>query len=469
MQHFSPASNFTPPTFQDLRMRMRALSVYRDVLDDDIGDRVANLLTYLSQWEESDEPDDEAVDNFAGLVDMLLEEATHAVGHPMGDPWQNYLLDRVLTAENLFSEAAERRRSDALGPGFQKRVQEELRTLQGLYELSLNRWQQAVARACPDWETRLRQLWPEWEPIPSGVSGAQTARPAGETLKVRLAESEDWGALLEQLAGHYASAGTGIFGQYWAFRWVQREHGGELEGVEHPDPIRVADLVGYDREQEAVLRNTRHFVTGAPGNNVLIYGDAGTGKSSFVKALLNEFGPAGLRLVEVPKERLIDFPYISHALRGRAERFIIFVDDLSFEESETEYKALKALLEGSVEARPDNVLVYATSNRRHLVRENFGDRADPGSEDIHPFESMQEKISLSERFGLRVAFLSPEQDRYLTIVRSLAENEGVALPEDALRQRALQWAQWQHGFSGRTARQFVNDLIGALAEERSGG
>jgi predicted AAA+ superfamily ATPase len=221
--------------------------------------------------------------------------------------------------------------------------------------------------------------------------------------------------------------------------------------------------VGYEREREPAIRNAERFAAGLPANNVLLYGERGTGKSSTVKALLNEFGDQGLRLIEISKEHLGDFPELMAAVRNRRQRFVLYVDDLSFEEQETHYKALKAILEGGIEARPDNIVLYATSNRRHIVRERFADRSASADDDVHTMDTMEEKLSLSDRFGIRVRFGAPDQVRYLEIVRGIAQRRRVALSDDEIERRALSWARRQNGRSGRTARQFVDALIGELA------
>jgi len=280
----------------------------------------------------------------------------------------------------------------------------------------------------------------------------------------RLAAARDWGSLAEEIAAYFAAHGAGLFGRARAFRWVPARGGGHLEGVMEPDPIRLHDLIGYETERLPVLENTRQFVAGLPANNVLLYGDRGTGKSSTVKALLNEFSSEGLRLIEVAKEDLADYLRILTLLRGRRERFILFVDDLSFEEHETQYKALKAALEGSLEARPENVVLYATSNRRRLVREKFSDRTRPAlDDDVHADETTQEKLSLADRFGIHAPFLVPDPDRYLAIAETLATRAGVALRPEEVRRRALLWSQWHNGHSCRTARQFVDALCGEIA------
>ncbi len=238
----------------------------------------------------------------------------------------------------------------------------------------------------------------------------------------------------------------------------------------HPDPVRLEGLIGYEREREPLIRNTERLLAGLPSHHALLYGLPGTGKSSTVKAVLNEYADLGLRLVELVKEDLKELPDLLNALRGRGPRFILFVDDLSFEEHEVEYKALKALLEGSVEKPPGNVRLYATSNRRNLIRERFSERDEGGasgtSDDVHARDTMQEKLSLAARFGLRVTFPAPDQKRYLEIVSGLVEERGLKISDDELRERALLWDRWHAGRSGRTARQFVDELEAELSERR---
>jgi predicted AAA+ superfamily ATPase len=210
-----------------------------------------------------------------------------------------------------------------------------------------------------------------------------------------------------------------------------------------------------------MLRNTERLLAGLPSHHTLLYGLPGTGKSSTVKAILNEYAERGLRLVELAKEDLRELPRLLETLRGRGPRFILFIDDLSFEEHEVEYKSLKALLEGSVEEPPENVRLYATSNRRNLIRERFSDREE--GDDVHARDTMQEKLSLAARFGLSVTFPSPDQNRYLEIVSGLVRDRGIEILDEELEGRALLWDRWHAGRSGRTARQFVDELEAELA------
>ena len=248
-----------------------------------------------------------------------------------------------------------------------------------------------------------------------------------------------------------------------AFRWRKNNGRGWLQAVRQPHPIRLADLNNIDDQKERISANTRQFVAGKTANNVLLTGSRGSGKSSLVKAVLNEFSGKGLRLIEVDKDDLTDLADIIDLLDGRPERFIIFCDDLSFEAGETAYKALKSVLDGSVAAPPDNVLIYATSNRRHLMPEYFSENLETKrvDDEIHPGETTEEKISLSERFGLWISFYPFSQDDYLAVFQHWARELGVAEAVIAASEReALNWALGRGSRSGRTAWQYAKELAG---------
>lgn len=253
-----------------------------------------------------------------------------------------------------------------------------------------------------------------------------------------------------------------------AFRWLRRHGRGELRAVLKPHAVRLVDLQDIDDQKQRIDRNTRQFLDGRLANNVLLTGARGTGKSSLIKALLNEYSGSGLRLIEVDKNDLVDLPEIVELVEGRPERFIIFCDDLSFEEGEAAYKALKSVLDGSVAAVPDNVLIYATSNRRHLMPEYHDEnlKARHVDGEVHPAEATEEKISLSERFGLWISFYPFSQDEYLAIVAHWLRVFGVA--DEAIaqaRQEALQWALMRGSRSGRVAWQFARDHASAILAE----
>jgi uncharacterized protein len=243
-----------------------------------------------------------------------------------------------------------------------------------------------------------------------------------------------------------------------AFRW--RKHGGRgfMQAVAHPRYIRLGDLQGVERQKSVLRRNTLQFVRGLPANNVLLTGARGTGKSSLIKALLSEYANEGLRLLEVDKADLTDLPDIADLLARRTERFILFCDDLSFEADEPSYKALKVALDGSIAGAADNLLIYATSNRRHLIPEFMAENLE--SDEIRPGDTVEEKISLSERFGLWLSFYAFDQDEYLAIVRHWLRAFGISRMTPQARRAALQWALGRGSRSGRVAWQFARDWAG---------
>ena len=423
--------------------RVRGLAVLRGVLASPAARDFVSLLGLLA----AERPEPAAVaENFGRLWEELAVEA----GDLLPDAWQSHLVGRLLDEENPFSLGAERRE---LSPTVVEQTRRDLTTLQILFDLDAETLLGLVEAAVPE----LEGVWTPWRDPEAYV---EPSHPDGSRrdLARELAAAEDWGALVETLAENYATHGAGPFGHHRAFRW---EDGG-LRAVPRPDPVRLSDLVGYEKEREPLLRNTERLLAGLPSHHALLYGLPGTGKSSTVKAVLNEYAGSGLRLVELAKEDLGELPSVLEALRGRGPRFILFVDDLSFEEHEVEYKALKALLEGSIEKPPGNVRLYATSNRRNLIRERFSDREE--GDDVHERDTMQEKLSLVARFGLRLTFPSPDQRRYLEIVSGLARERGVKIPTGELEERALLWDRWHAGRSGRTARQFVDELEAELSE-----
>ena len=270
-------------------------------------------------------------------------------------------------------------------------------------------------------------------------------------------------ALLERIEDLLPSAPATPDWGAQAFRWRKERGHGQLQAVPHPHRVAIGDLLCLEHQRAEIERNTRQFLAGRSANNVLLWGSRGTGKSSLVKALFNELRGHGLRLIEVDKDDLVDLPDILELVRYRSERFLIFCDDLSFEASETGYKALKAALEGSISAAPDNLLIYATSNRRHLMpefqRENREARLVDG--EIHQGESVEEKISLSDRFGLWIAFHPFTQAQYLTVAHHWLRRLGVtASDREEIDRAALQWALRRGSRSGRTAWQFARDWAG---------
>jgi predicted AAA+ superfamily ATPase len=276
-------------------------------------------------------------------------------------------------------------------------------------------------------------------------------------------------ALLDRIEARLPPAPVATdFDRFVAFRWRRTASQGYLEGVPAPHRIRARDLLGLERQHTELDRNTRQFVRGLPANNALLWGARGTGKSSLIKAMLTAFHGEGLRLVEVDKDELVDLTHIVAHLTDRPERFVIYCDDLSFEADDASYKALKAVLDGSVSVAPENVLIYATSNRRHLMPEFMSENQDSRIVDgeLHHGEAVEEKISLSERFGLWLSFHPFNQERYLEIVEYWLRQLGAPTPMDsATRRLALEWALNRGSRSGRVAWQFARDQAGRFGLE----
>jgi hypothetical protein len=293
--------------------------------------------------------------------------------------------------------------------------------------------------------------WQEIEDVFSAYSPAYVSDISQEESQLlKDIKNTDKTAFFEHLIVFYRCRGFGEFAFSPFFRW---QNG--LETVTDPDFVAMEQLVGCTDQKEVLIRNTAAFLKGKRANNALLYGERGTGKSSMVKALGTMFFAKGLRLIELDKSDITALAKISAFVSTVGLKFIVFIDDLSFENEETEYKEFKRILEGSLSRQPDNLLIYATSNRRHLLKEYWQDRA---GEEVNVRESRDETLSLSSRFGLTVAFLSPEQEAFLNIVYAVAARRNLAISREVLRKEALQWEKWHHGRSGRSAVQFINDL-----------
>ena len=274
-------------------------------------------------------------------------------------------------------------------------------------------------------------------------------------LMQKLSKRIDSKSISKTFIKHWKKFGYGDIATYRAFRWDKN-----IIGIRHFETIHLDDLIGYAHQKELLTGNTTAFVKGKPANNVLLVGARGTGKSSGVKSLVNEYYSSGLRLVQITKPQLKFLPEIMETLRKfKSKRFIVFLDDLSFEESEGEYKYLKSAIEGGVESRPENVLIYATSNRRHLIRETWRDR-DEAHDELYRDDSLNEIISLSDRFGLIIHYYAPTQAEYLEIIRSMLKKRGIKLDNETLRIEGLRWEMSHSGRNGRTAQQFVNHYLG---------
>ena len=369
--------------------------------------------------------------------------------------WQDYLTFLLLTTENSFSLTAERVGvSDGSILHF---AMADLAVFRRLLCWDFSSFEAALGLDCFQVLTHYRAIAKPEKSYYRSVSALvrKTSRA--------LAQAESTEAFFRIVTTCYRDYGVGMFGLNRAFRIRSGADGGvTFLPINNTDKTMLSDLVGYELQKRELVRNTEAFLRGQPANNVLLYGDAGTGKSSCVKALLNEYYDDGLRMIEIYKHQFHDLSAVIAAIKQRHYRFIIYIDDLSFEESEMEYKFLKAVIEGGVETRPDNILIYATSNRRHLVQETWKDRDDMETRgDIHHSDTMEEKLSLSARFGVTINFSIPNRQQYHEIVQALAARQlPRPMDEAELLRLADRWEIRHGGVSGRTAQQFIHYLAG---------
>ncbi len=282
-----------------------------------------------------------------------------------------------------------------------------------------------------------------------------------QKLSLELEEARDDNEFYERIIKFYDDYGVGLFGLNKAFRIEELRDGGiNFKAINNMDMVVLDDLVGYEIQKKKLVDNTEAFVKGYKANNVLLYGDSGTGKSTSIKAIVNQYYDSGLRMIEIYKHQFKHLSTIISTIKNRNYKFIIYMDDLSFEENEIEYKFLKAVIEGGVETKPDNILIYATSNRRHLIKESWNDKDDHTNQtDIHHSDTVEEKLSLVNRFGVTIGFTKPMPKEYANIVTTLAKRSGIKMDEEELIKEATKWEMSHGGISGRTAQQFINYML----------
>lgn len=388
---------------------LKGVSAYRGICKTALMERVRALLSALSAGRGED-----AVDHYIEVFYQLRQEGCAGLG--------DWLDERLRYDEAPYPLLVERGGTD---PALESAARRDVETFILLAELDCDKLIGAIKALLPDeYQTMLSNL-PRWK--------------AGAPFD------------FESLTAFYRAHGSGIFALYRAFVWEQ----GKLIPVARPDVPQKRELLGYDLQRSAVIANTRALLEGHQVNNVLLYGDSGTGKSATVKSLLGVEGFDDLRLIELQKEGLADMPVLIRQLRNRRQKFILFIDDLAFDQDDRTYSLLKTILEGGLEPRPANVVIYATSNRRNLVRQTFSDRA---GDEVDAAETIQEKTALADRFGLRVAYLPLNKPEFLNLVEELAALEGVELERETLRAQAVQWEARHPGRTPRTARQFIASL-----------
>ena len=397
-------------TLREWNARLHGLVVFRALLEDPV---VAKLVDLTDRMAAGASGMGLVCDAAAAFEAALFEHTPN---------WSDYLSNAVLESETI---CVRQTAAGRLSPVLQSALDSELAFLQALCGLTLDKLFQ-TAYSEQSQRPELAFL-PRWETRELDLAAAYTQRMSEVGKK-----------------------GYGMFAKHHVFT----VENGQLVPVKYPDPQKLSELPGYEQEREKVIANTRALLTGMPANNVLLYGDAGTGKSSTVKAICNEFAAEGLRLVEVKKNQLYQIPDLMDKLAANPLKFILFIDDLTFSEDDPNFGTLKAMLEGSAAARMKNTVIYATSNRRHLVKETFDDGSDK-----HQNDTVQERISLSERFGITVTYSRPQKDLYLEIVHALAQQAGLSMDTKELDAKAEQFALQKSGRSARAARQLIDQLL----------
>lgn len=426
-------------------MRERELLVYKELEDGDLFFDMAWLM-------------EEYADDYYNIEDKraLLYECIHELldmaGHMgfYGNLWHCYLTNLLVNNENTYSLACEI--TGAVEGTINDAVLHDFTILKEFYDY--------------DFTDMINYLGADGFSFVLDYKGNEESKVYNRrirdricSLAVKFNEASDPQEMKDRMTEFYGEYGVGKFGLHKAFRIEHGENGVEIKPIQNIAHVHLDDLVGYEIPKKKLVDNTLAFVEGKKANNCLLFGDAGTGKSSSIKAIANEYYTRGLRIIEVYKHQFQDLNDVIAQIKNRHYKFIIYMDDLSFEEFEIEYKYLKAVIEGGLEKKPQNVLIYATSNRRHLIRENFSDKEEV-REDMHTSDTVQEKLSLVARFGVTIYFGAPDKKQFQQIVRSLAERNHIELPEEELLLEANKWELSHGGLSGRTAQQFIDYLLG---------
>ena len=424
---------------------VKELILYRDLENG----QILLDMTWILEHLEKKEQISEVRDRFFSCMHDLVELAGN-YGFE-NNLWHNYLTFLLVNNENIFSTACE---------------------IRGVTEgslLSLARHDFAIFRelfACDFTELERMLQAGVFEEFLHYARTESTGKLFNRRIRDRicelsdqLANAETLEAFTEYMVSFYKEFGVGKLGLHKAFRVAHVGDDVQIEPITNIAHVKLEDLVGYELQKKKLIDNTEAFVEGRSANNCLLFGDAGTGKSSSIKAILNRYYDRGLRIIEVYKHQFQDLNEVIAQIKNRNYKFIIYMDELSFEEFEIEYKYLKAVIEGGLEKKPDNILIYATSNRRHLIKESFRDNEELHG-DLHSNDTIQEKLSLVSRFGVTIYFGSPDKKEFQQIVRTLAKRNGIDMPEDQLLLEANKWELSHGGLSGRTAQQFVDYVLG---------
>ena len=424
---------------------IRECILYRDFEQGELLEKMTMLMEDISHPKVLYGKDGE----YFACIHQLVEMAgTYGFA---GNLWHDYLTYLLVNHENAFSTACE-----IVGPvegTINAFAMHDFEIFKQLYDFDLKE----LEKIYPSVDS---SLITDYQNINEGSKVFnKRIRDRICTLAQKLAKAESTEEFMDDMVQFYKEFGVGKLGLHKAFRIDGTVTPARIVPITNIAHVHLDDLVGYEIAKKKLIDNTEAFVQGRPANNCLLFGDAGTGKSSSIKGILNQYYDQGLRIIEAYKHQFKDLNDIIAQVKNRNYKFIIYMDDLSFEEFEIEYKYLKAVIEGGLEKKPDNILIYATSNRRHLVREKFSDKEER-RDDLHSSDTVQEKLSLVARFGVSIFFCAPDKKQFQNIVKTLAERHQVEMPEEELLLEANKWELQHGGLSGRTAQQFIDSLCG---------
>ena len=427
------------------------LLVYGSLPEDSILWQLADICEKLKNQTESKDALRGRV--FHQVKNLLTVATDYAFDKNL---WHNYLTFLLITNENPFSLVCEKMGAqDGTVNNF---VTHDFEMFKKLFDYDFFWMEKELSIDCFTQLTHYKAIRKKELMYNKNVS--EKVRNLSEQLET----AESGADFFKYVTEFYKDFGVGMFGLNKAFRIAENGDGSvRFLPINNMDAVMLDDLIGYELQKKKLVENTQAFCDGKAANNVLLFGDSGTGKSTSIKAIVNQFYPQGLRMIEIYKHQFKDLSTIIAQIKNRNYKFIIYMDDLSFEEFEIEYKFLKAVIEGGVETKPDNILIYATSNRRHLIKENWSDRDDVESQNgMHRSDTMEEKLSLVNRFGVTINYSKPSQKEYFNIVVELAHRAGLTMSDGELRAEANKWELSHGGISGRTAQQFINYLLGTV-------
>lgn len=430
------------------------LVIYRNLGNDCI---LFNLAGIIQDYECNHTSKEDTITKIYNQINHLLDVAT-IYGFDK-NLWHNYLAYILATNENPFSITCEK--VGAQNGTVNVFAKNDFRIFKNLFDYDFSKLEKELNINCFTTILNYQSIQKSGKRYNKNVS--EKVRMLSEAVE----QAKDEEEIYRIVTDFYRDYGVGKFGLNKAFRVKHSEDDAILCPITNTEEICLDDLIGYELQKQKLIDNTLAFVEGRKANNVLLYGDSGTGKSTSIKAILNEYYGRGLRMIEIFKHQFQDLSSIIAQIKNRNYRFIIYMDDLSFEEFEIEYKYLKAVIEGGLETKPDNVLIYATSNRRHLIRETWSDRSDMSKDELHRSDTIQEKLSLVARFGVSINYSAPTQKEYYEIVKNLAKRyDSITMSDDDLCREANKWELSHGGLSGRTAQQFINYLAGKVDDNQ---